>query len=658
MKTKKLENGDKFPIQFRTLQIELREADGEKGARLDADTRVVKGVSICSDGACDRWFGTEILSHDESAIDLRRIKKKAAPLLFNHDRDALLGKLQSPRVEDGKLLVDFRFSSSPEAKQAFQDLQDGILTECSIGYMVNKYEVDEKKDIYTAIDWEIYEASLVTIPADYGVGVGRKIEEEKEIEITSKKDVDTTLKDEKPLKTDKAMSEKAEVIDPPKPELKIDVKEVENKAVTGERARVDGITEIETHLREKGIGGRKIDVSESARKFIKDGKTVDEFRHFVMTNEFKALPVTPEANGEIGLKEADIRKFSLLRACRLLASGKQLDGLEKEVSDAALKASGYSDPQDRAVYLPPEIMNHDPRSNPAFDARAFQRFAAQQRINNVTSGPAGGYTVGTEVMPMIELLRNKMVLDMAGITTLTGLQGDILFPTLTQGLTAYWVSETGTLTDSEVVFGQKAMTPHRLGATTGYTSQFLAQSSLSVEQFFRNELMTAIRLKLDNAGLEGTGVGGEPLGVKNTPGINATVTFGGAAEWGDIVEFETGIAADNADIGSMAFIISTATGGKWKTILKVTAGASGDFLVMDNAANGYPVYRTNQVTGDIVFFGVWSQLLHGVWATQEIIVDPYRLKKAGQIEITANTFHDFLVRQPLAFNVSTDTGAA
>jgi hypothetical protein len=47
-----------------------------------------------------------------------------------------------------------------------------------------------------------------------------------------------------------------------------------------------------------------------------------------------------------------------------------------------------------------------------------------------------------------------------------------------------------------------------------------------------------------------------------------------------------------------------------------------------------------------------------MWAGMEMIVDPYALKKSGQVEITFNELCDILVRQPLAFNISTDTAAA
>ena len=135
------------------------------------------------------------------------------------------------------------------------------------------------------------------------------------------------------------------------------------------------------------------------------------------------------------------------------------------------------------------------------------------------------------------------------------------------------------------------------------------------------------------------------------------VGFGGAAVWADIVEFETGIAVDNADIGSMGFALSSATVGKWKTILKDSVAGAGYLISESGTANGYSVQRSNQITGNIAFMGVWSQLVKGNWAGMEFIIDPYALKKSGQVEITVNALCDFLVRQPLAFNVSTDSAS-
>jgi len=107
----------------------------------------------------------------------------------------------------------------------------------------------------------------------------------------------------------------------------------------------------------------------------------------------------------------------------------------------------------------------------------------------------------------------------------------------------------------------------------------------------------------------------------------------------------------------MAFILSAATVGKWKTILRDSVAGAGYLIGDGMTANGYSVFRTNQVEGNLSFFGVFNQLVMASWAGLEVVVDPYTLAGDGQVKITVNELCDIAVRQPLAFNVSTDSAA-
>jgi HK97 family phage prohead protease/HK97 family phage major capsid protein len=182
MKTKEaLQDGEKLERQYRNVQI--FPGDGKRQASLDEENRIVRDVSVSSDEPYERWYGTEVLLHEKKNVDLTRVESNAAPLLYNHDRDASIGKISNPRLKDGKLYVDFKFSAKQDAIDMLADLKDGILTECSIGYDVNKFEVDEDEETYTATLWTLYEVSLVTIPADFTVGVGRDEKGGSEVEI-------------------------------------------------------------------------------------------------------------------------------------------------------------------------------------------------------------------------------------------------------------------------------------------------------------------------------------------------------------------------------------------------------------------------------------------------------------------------------------------
>jgi len=318
---KKLINGQKLPPQFRTARIQIEDAPGTGNVRaeIDESNRVVKNVSVSSDEPHDRYYGTEILSHEPGAVNLSRVTSGASPLLFNHDRDTLIGKVSNPQLRDGKLYVDLKFSQSEAGVQMLKDLLDGILTECSIGYDVDKFEVDEKEETYLATKWTLYECSLVSIPADFTVGVGRAFEqEEKTVEI-EKKSLDDTRRNENNDSQERENSHKSET--PMKKRNFLFEADKGDNATTGttsaevtnaeqrgqqrgaeiERNRVNGINDLVKHFAAKGLGGRKIDTAEVAAQHIKEGKSVQDFKDAVMTGTFSEVKAiqTPDSDGKI-----------------------------------------------------------------------------------------------------------------------------------------------------------------------------------------------------------------------------------------------------------------------------------------------------------------------------------------------------------------------
>ena len=410
-----------------------------------------------------------------------------------------------------------------------------------------------------------------------------------------------------------------------------DIEIKESDVIAKERSRIADCTAIANQHAHKGA-------QKHLARALSEGISAADFSTLVLRECYGAKEVNPES-ASVGMTDSEAGQFSILRAVNQIVKTGRLEGLEREADSAARKVA-KREIAGNAFVIPQDV---------------FKR-GVLQRAQNATTATAGGYLVQNQYGPMIDLLNNKTVVAAAGAQQLSGLVGNVLLPKHVSGSTAYWVSETGTTTSSQSVFGQVALTPHRLSASTPYSTQLLAQSSIDAEAFIRNELMTRLAIAKDSAALHGSG-GAEPIGLASTVGINATVTYGGAATWADVVEHETGIAVDNADIGSMAFILSAATVGKWKTILRDSvAGAS--YLIGDGmTANGYNVFRTNQVEGNLSFFGVFSQLVMASWAGLEVVVDPYLLAAEGQVKITVNELCDIAVRQPLAFNVSTDSAA-
>jgi HK97 family phage major capsid protein/HK97 family phage prohead protease len=126
--------------------------------------------SFSSETPVARSWGVEVLSHAPGAADLSRLND-GAPLLWNHDPGALLGVIEKAQIMGGKGRAVARWGSSAEAQQRRADVEAGVLRNISVGYVIHKLE--QRGDQYVATKWEALEVSLVSVPADASVGIGR-----------------------------------------------------------------------------------------------------------------------------------------------------------------------------------------------------------------------------------------------------------------------------------------------------------------------------------------------------------------------------------------------------------------------------------------------------------------------------------------------------
>lgn len=141
--------------------------------RSDADrSKRTVNLSFSSEEPVQRFWGIEILDHTESGVNLTRLKR-GGPLLLNHDPTSLVGVVAGAAVVSRRGHATVRFSKSARGEETFQDVLDGILTNVSVGYQIDKLVLEKKPDTYRATKWTPLEISLVSVPADINVGVGR-----------------------------------------------------------------------------------------------------------------------------------------------------------------------------------------------------------------------------------------------------------------------------------------------------------------------------------------------------------------------------------------------------------------------------------------------------------------------------------------------------
>jgi HK97 family phage major capsid protein len=365
----------------------------------------------------------------------------------------------------------------------------------------------------------------------------------------------------------------------------------------------------------------------------------------------------------IGMSQSEIEKYSLVRligsaAEALRGNARALDsaGLEMEASRAMAQKLGRN-PQ--GFFVPWDVMITPPAAR-----GGAVRIRNTQSVGDPTTG---GYLVETMQGSFIDVLRNKMVTRQAGAQVLTGLVGDVDFPKKTASSTAYWLGEGTSPTKSQLTFGQVEARNRTVGAYAQLTRKLLKQSSMDVEMMVRDDMATTLAIAIDAAGLHGLGYANQPRGVANTPGIGSVVgnTNGEAPDWTDIVDLETAVAIDNADIGALAYITNTKVRGKLKKTLITTT--YGDKMVWGDGPqplNGYPAYVTNQVRSDLtkgnqslssaIFFGNWNDLIYALWGGLDILVDPYTNSTSGDVLVTAMQDADVVVRRAESFSAMLD----
>lgn len=169
-----MENKQRFNgTQYRSFPL------SECGIRvIDEENRTVE-LSFSSETPIERWGDYEVLSHKAGAVLLERLNTTGC-LLFNHNRDKVIGKIVKARIENRRGIATVQFDDDDESLIYYNKVKNGSLRGVSVGYIVREYTTtknDQKRTTYTATLWEALEISIVSVPADISVGVGRSMTE-------------------------------------------------------------------------------------------------------------------------------------------------------------------------------------------------------------------------------------------------------------------------------------------------------------------------------------------------------------------------------------------------------------------------------------------------------------------------------------------------
>jgi len=601
---------------------QLKRAFVVERASIDEEARTVK-LAFASETPVNRGWFIEVLDLSRKSMRTGRLTA-GANLLCDHDTRDVVAVVESVEIGSDKVArAVVRFGRSVRAEEVFRDVIDGIRVNVSVGYIIHEAILDgtrDGSDTYRVTDWEPFELSLVSVPADATVGVGRSLPAELPA-VPSLPSLSPSSTENRAMTTP-ATTPAAN----PAPTIETPV----------QRNHAAEISKIAAAM----PGGADL-----AMRSIQAGHTVEQFQ----AEAIRALASKPVPTADIGLTTKETRRFSMVRALNALANpgdvaARNAAAFEFECSNATATKLGKTS---RGILIP---------------------FEVQKRDMNVGSAAAGGNLVATDLMSgdFITILRDAMVLNTLGVRFLSGLVGNIAIPKQTGSGSAYWVAEGQPPDESGAAIGQVAMSPKTVGAFTDISRKLLLQSSIDVESFVSSDLAMVLGLAIQRAAIAGGSVANEPSGIlaKIAAGI-AGGANGGAPTWDHVVDLETAVSVANADVGTLAYLTNAKVRGKLKKTF-VDGPGTGERVWQKGSEplNGYRAAVTNAVPSNIakgtgtnlsaLIFGNFADLVIGMWGGLDLMVDPYTHSTTGTVRVTALQDVDVGVRNVESFATMED----
>lgn len=607
------------------VPAKLERAFAVERRAIDEESRTAT-LAFASELPYERWWGVEILDCTAPAIRMNRLVS-GANLLVDHDMRDVVGVVESVSIDADRVArATVRFGRSARAEEVWRDVVDGIRRNVSVGYMIHKaqlVETNENVETYRVTDWEPFEVSLVSVPADPSVGVGRSLET-----VTVAVTVTSSEDEEQDRAADAAEGADDDAVEP-----SATTGAMADRTHQPSKTMTEIVTEQRNHAAEiSKLASNIAGAQEHALRSIQAGHTVEQFQAELLRHMANKPMPTPD----VGLTAKEAQRYSITRAIRAMVDRDwSAAGFERECHNAILKRAGLGDAPNGGFYVPYEV---------------------QKRDLTAGTGSQGGFLVATDNLAssFVELLRNRTLVGQLGATMLSGLVGNVTIPRQASANSATWLAnEASTITETNAAFGQIAMTPKHVGAYQEISRQLLMQSAPSVDMLVMNDLARVIAIAIDLAALEGSGASGQPTGISQTAGIGSVT--GTSLAYAGVLEFQSDVAGGNALAENCAYVttpsVAALLAARQRFASTDTPLWEGNLL--DGRMSGFRAVSTLQLTAASMIFGDFSQVIIGDWGQLEIAMNPYANFQAAITGIRAIQAVDVGIRYAAAFSRAT-----
>ena len=338
-----------------------------------------------------------------------------------------------------------------------------------------------------------------------------------------------------------------------------------------------------------------------------------------------------------------MKDFSLSKVIAK-AGGKSVDtGFEDETTEELKR----NDPYAVGDYVVPwEVID------PKLETRTIDTSGTESTIND-------------QLQPsLIPALRNALALSQLGAMTITGARSKVVLPRVSATGTASWLPETGAVSESDMTFDSVSASPEKLMSLTSWSALAALESSISVEQTARQDLIMDIAHEIDRASLYGKGTSNEPSGITKLNSFTARTgddSDGGAnLTYQQVLDLAETADVANIGMGRRAFLCNPQTKYKLMNALQQSkftdssgyiwpmgsAGIAGMPTVVSNVVESQRQNAGNKVTGSDLFYGNWSDFTIVTWGSGvSLLLNEYGAGyAAGNVQLRALVFTNVLIR--------------
>jgi len=590
---------------------------------INEDARTIE-VAFCSETPVSRIIDDElyyeILLCGEENVDLRRLNNKGA-VLFNHDRDKLIGAVVEARMDSDRVgRATLRISNVGMGSTMWGMIQEGILSHVSIGYNIFDYRMDGNNIVVT--NFEIYEVSLVTVPADETVGVGRSLDN------TALREV---LKDElQEVHEDESLNSNNNTIDE---ERLMEEKEgMEETSLDNESYDIKEALEVDN---DENVGVEPEELNSNDPIETEDKRDIDDKAEH------------PEEMEDEDEKERKRELTSIGQVLKVDVS----EAIEKGISVTDFKRSlnNKNNPNDKEIKMEKTVINGLIRSaaeGKPFEGARIEVPVSQLRATSTAPATGGALVKEVYVDSYIDVLRANSIFAQLPIQTFSGLEGEgnLVLPKLASDFTLMFdfIDEGADSPLVDANFEKLILKPKTFSGSVPIT-RTLIKSADTAERYVQDAMVRGAGLKLEK----------EILSEIVTSAPNDTLTA--AITQKDVQEALAVLAAANVRVDSVVAVVHPTTAAVLRSTL-VGSNTAAKYMIEGFRFEAWlcdsvRVIESTQVAAGQIIFGDFSNVVLASWGGLTVDRDDTTLRASQGIVLRTFAYIDHAVAHEEAFYV-------